>query len=133
MITLIRCAAFMRRNYPPCRYWPRERLLSWLGWYWRNKAVGAVVEGTRIAGVGIARPVYSLAEGEAHYVIQPGGSILWVDAVAAKDTRSMGLLMILAGNMWGERVLVAGHLPNQTRHRVLPWSTLMKKLAGKVR
>lgn len=130
-VSVLKVAAFLRRNYPACQSWPKPNFLAWLNWLCQLNAIACVLDNGRLIGVGIARPVLTMARGKDHYAVDNGGTILWVDVAAAKTTHATALLLKIARNRWGERVFIAFHRRKWGHHTVLPWGYFMGRFNRK--
>ncbi len=124
-MTALKIAAFLRRNSPMCREWPKEELVRWVRWLCAIEAVAVVTNGKRLQAVGVARPVCSIAEAANWYRVSPGGTILWVDLAVSHNPRATGDLLRIARQRWGERLMVAFYRQKWAKTEVLPWRYFM--------
>lgn len=131
MITVLKIAAFLRRHYPPCRLWPKERFIPWLVWLWKIDAIFCVTNNGRLTGVGIARVVNSIQQGKDKYALDENGTIFWVDLGVALNTQATALLFKQGRERWGERLFVGFHRRKMARHDVLPWREFMNHFKSK--
>jgi len=107
MTDLVPIAAFVRRHWPNCRHWPRERLIAWLDWYSRGGRLAIARDQNKIVGLGLARPLDRLEDRIDSYAHAENGPIIWVELAIAKHPRALPTLWRLMSQRYGVRQRVA--------------------------
>ncbi len=120
--TLIGLAAFMKRYCPACRTWPREVLLSYLGWFWRDGRIGILQVDGRIVAAALVRCVNDIAEADQQYFHDEQAKIAWVDDIVSRHPLGVPALFKMAMHRLGPREAFAGKVFNRDGElRMLPW------------
>lgn len=127
---LITVAAFLKRHGAGPRRWPREKLLPWLEWHWKNGGVGVVHDRGRVLAAAVARCVNTFDEADRHYAHREDGALLWVDELASIHPHGLSLLLNQARSRFGPRLAVVGHVFNRPgKLRMLPWKTVERLMS----
>lgn len=118
-------AAFLKRHLPVVRHEPREKLISYVTWYWRDARVGIVRNGPKILAVGLGRALNDPAEGERPWFHDEKGRIVWIDHIVSVHPAGVGLLLQHAMQRFGPRDAFAGHVFKRDGElRMLPWKAV---------
>lgn len=129
---IISIAAFLKRREPWLRHAPREHLLSFIEWYWRDARVGVVREAGRIVAVALARATSDLARTKAEpYYHDEAGRIVWLDHIASRHPQGIPHLLAQARQRFGEREAYAGDVfKREGELRMLPQRLIERLIAG---
>lgn len=128
---IISVAAFLKRHLPGLRPWPRETLLPYVEWYWRDARVGVVRDGPRILAVALARCIDDPAQAKQTYHHDEHGRLVWVEHIASTHPQGVALLLQIAMQRFGPREAFAGDVfKREGELRMLPWRTVERLTAG---
>lgn len=123
--TLISTAAFLKRQALGFRREPREKLLPFLNWYWKDGRIGIVREGPRILAVAVARCLAAIEQANEPYHHEDTGEIVWIDAIASRHPLGIPFLLRQAQLRFGPRRAYAGHVFKRDGElRMLPTKTV---------
>lgn len=123
-------AAFLKRRLPVMRHEPRAKLLSYVGWYWRDARIGVIRDGHKILAVALARGINDAAEAEQPYFHDERGRIVWIDHIASVHPDGVPLLLSQAMQRFGPREAFAGHVFKRDGElRMLPWRAVERLAA----
>ena len=86
--TTLYMAAFLRRKWAPCRAWPVPSLLAWLQWFIDHNRYLLVMDGRRIAAVGLYRRLSDPRQLQATYA-DTNGPIVYIDVLASRGGKAL--------------------------------------------
>ena len=121
--TLISVCAFLKHYATAYRQATRERLLDFVGWYWRDGRVGIVRENGRIVAVAIGRCVQDVTRAQAEpYYHEEAAPIVWIDDIVSRHPHGVGLLFRQAMKRFGPRNAFSGQVFKRAGElRMLPY------------
>lgn len=129
--TVIQVCAFLKRNGPWFRSWPREKLVPYISWYWKDGRVGLVRENGKIVAAAIARCVNDVADADEPFTHVELGRIVWVEDIVSKHPAGVAELFRQTMTRFGRRMAFAGKRFQRNRElQVLPWSVLQRLTQG---
>jgi hypothetical protein len=129
--TVIQLCAFLKRHGPWFRRWPREKLVPYIEWYWKDGRVGVVREDGKIVAAAIARCIKDVSEGDVHYRHHPDGQIVWVEDIVSLHPDGVAILLKHAMEIFGRRLLFAGkRFVRNGELQILPWSVVERLTRG---
>lgn len=128
--TEISIAAFIKRYSRDKRHAPREILLSWVAWYWRDGRCGVLREHGKIVAIALVRALDDIAKHDQPHAHDEGGNILWIDDIISRHPHGIAFLLDLARRRFGHRQAFAGHVFTRAGElRILPWKTIERLAA----
>lgn len=121
-------ATFIKAHWPPARLWHREALDRWVRWALSENFLVYVLDETRIAGVGIARPVMHPEDGRIHHEFDQEGPCLFVDLAIATNPLTLAILVAQMRQRFGMRQAVAYLRGPRERLVVLPMDAWHRRM-----
>lgn len=81
--------AFLRRLWPACRAWRREKLLAWVQWYVDHDRYVFITERRRLLAVALYRRLTDpFTQAEVHYA-DSAGPIVYCDIAASRGKEAL--------------------------------------------
>jgi len=127
----ISVAAFLKRNWEPCRFWPRAALVAWVAWYYDDARCGVVKRAGKIVAVGLVRRVAEAdaTERPAEYYHNENGAVAWVELLINKDRSGLAVLWaILLARCKGAKLVAWEREKNGNRTSIFPIDAMTRRV-----
>jgi len=128
----VQIAAFLKRYWIGCKYWPRNTIVGWIQWHINNRCAFSVMDNGKPVAVMLAKPLNDpVKHVNNHYEINEQGNSIWISVMVSRNKQSLPMFCMMLIERFGvrkwfcaEREKYSGRIHQQDFHK------LTQKLIG---